>query len=78
MTTIHAQIPDALLRQAQTIAEREQISIDQLIALALASQISAWEAGKSFSARAASGDWQKAKAVLANAPDVEPEDYDKF
>ena len=78
MTTINTKIPDALFRQARTIAEREDISLDQFIAIALASQVSVWNTRQSFAARANTGDWEKAQAVLAQAPDKEPEDFDKF
>ena len=78
MTTINTKIPDALFRQARTIAEREDISLDQFIAIALASQVSVWNTRQSFAARANNGDWEKAQAVLTQAPDKEPEDFDKF
>ena len=78
MTNIETKIPDALYRQAQAIAQREQISLDELIAIALASQVSVWEARQNFSERAAKGDWEKARQILANAPDEEPEDRDKL
>jgi hypothetical protein len=78
MTTISTKIPDTLFRQAKTIAEREDITLDEFIALALASQISSWNVGKNFHERAKRGDWEKAREVLAKALDVEPEDYDKL
>ena len=78
MTTINTKIPDTLFRQAQTIAEREDMTLDQFIALALASQISSWNVGKSFNERAERGDWEKAREVLAKAPDIEAEDFDKL
>ncbi len=78
MTTISTKIPDTLFRQAKTIAEREEMTLDQFIALALASQISSWEIGKTFTERAEKGDWEKARKVLAKVSDVEPEDYDKL
>jgi hypothetical protein len=78
MTTINTKIPDTLFRQAVTIAEREEMTLDQFIALALASQISSWEVGKTFTERAKRGDWGKAREVLAKAPNAEPEDYDKL
>jgi len=78
MTTINTKIPDTLFRQAVTIAEREQMTLDQFIALALASQISSWEVGKTFTERAKRGDWEKAREVLTKVLDVEPEDYDKL
>jgi len=78
MTTINTKIPDTLFRQAVTIAEREEMMLDQFIALALASQISSWNVGKTFSERAEQGDWEKAREILAKAPDIEAEDYDKL
>lgn len=78
MTSISTKLPDTLLRQARNIAEREEISLDQFIALALAGQVSAWETRRSFAERAKVGDWEKAREILADAPNVEPEDYDKF
>ena len=78
MTTISTKIPDTLFRQAKSIAEREDMTLDQFIAVALASQISSWETGKSFTERAGRGDWQKSREILAKAPDAEPEDYDKL
>lgn len=78
MTTINTKIPDTLFRQAVTIAEREEMTLDQFIALALASQISSWNVGKSFNERAERGDWEKAREVLAKAPDIEAENFDKL
>ncbi|MCA1624372.1 MAG: hypothetical protein LC768_02305 [Acidobacteria bacterium] len=78
MTTINTKIPDTLFRQAKTIAEDEEMTLDEFIALALASQISSWNAGKTFAERAAKGDWEKAREILAKAPDIEAEDYDKL
>lgn len=78
MTTINTKIPDTLFRQAKTIAEREEMTLDQFIWLALASQISSWNVGKSFNERAERGDWEKSREVLAKAPDVEAEEFDKL
>ncbi|MGI9054595.1 MAG: hypothetical protein ACR2F2_02200 [Pyrinomonadaceae bacterium] len=78
MTTISTKIPDALFRQAKSIAESEEMTFDQFIALALASQISSWNTGKTFAERAEKGDWKKARKILANVPNVEPEDFDKL
>lgn len=78
MTTINTKVPDAIFRQAKKIAEREEISLDEFVALALASQISSWNIGKSFAERAENGDWEKAREILAKVPDVEAEDFDKL
>ncbi len=78
MTTINTKVPDALFRQAKKIAEREEISLDEFVALALASQISSWNVRKSFAERAKNGDWEKAREILAKVQDVEAEDFDKL
>ncbi len=78
MTIISTKIPETLFRQAKTIAEREDMTLDEFIALALAGQISSWNTGEVFNERAVKGDWQKARKILANAPDTEPEDFDKL
>ena len=42
MTTIETRIPDSLYQQVKSFAERESISVDQLVSIALAVQVSAW------------------------------------
>ena len=78
MTTIETQIPDSLYKQVKSLAERESISIDQLISIALAGQVSAWLTKDYLAERAARGSWDKALEVLAQAPDVEPADHDRL
>jgi hypothetical protein len=78
MTTVSTKMPDTLFRHAVAIAEREEISLDQFIALAVASQVSVWEAGESFKERAAKGNWDDVREILASAPDVEPADDDRL
>ena len=78
MTIISTKIPDTLFRQAKTIADSEEMTFDQFIALALASQVSSWNVGKTFTERAQKGDWQKSREILAKVPDVEAEDFDKL
>jgi hypothetical protein len=78
MTTIETQIPDSLYKQVKSLAERESISVDQLVSIALASQVSAWLTKDYLAERAARGSWDKALEVLAQAPDVEPADHDRL
>ncbi|MBX3265644.1 MAG: hypothetical protein KF831_02970 [Acidobacteria bacterium] len=78
MTTISAKIPETLFRRALAIAEREEITLDQFIAIAVASQISSWGTGKSFEERAAKGNWDEFRKILAKAPDVEPAEEDRL
>jgi hypothetical protein len=78
MVTIITEIPDTLFRQAKSIAESEGISFNEFISLALASQVSSWNVGKSFAKRAKKGDWEKTRIILAKAPNVDSDDFDKL
>ena len=78
MTTIETQIPDSLYKQVKSLAERESISVDQLVSIALAGQVSAWLTKDYLAERAARGSWDKALEVLAQAPDVEPAEHDRL
>lgn len=75
---LNTQIPDALYQQLETLANRENISIDQLITIALSAQISAWMTKDYIEEKAKQGSWDKFKQVLDKVSDREPEDYDKL
>jgi hypothetical protein len=78
MTTLHANVPDALYRQAAKLADQEKVSIDELVALALNAQISSWLTRESMEERAKRGSWKKFDRVMANVPDVAPPAYDRL
>lgn len=78
MIHLNASVPDALYRQVEALAARENISIDQLVAIALAAQVSAWNTKDYLEEKARNGSWEKFQQVLAKVPAVEPEDYDKL
>ena len=78
MTKIESQIPDSLYNQVRSLAEREHISIDQLVSIALAAQVSAWLTKDYIEERAKRGNWDKALEVLAHVPDVEPAEHDRL
>jgi len=42
MKTIEAQIPEPVLKQAQELAERENVPLEQIISLAVAQSIGIW------------------------------------
>ena len=60
------------------LAARENISVDQLVASALSTQVSAWMTKDYLGQRAERGSWQKFQQVLTKVLDVEPEDYDQL
>jgi len=75
---ISANIPDALYQQLESLAQKEKISIDGLVAIALSSQISAWLTKDYLEERAKRGSWDAFERVLAKVPDVEPNEMDRL
>lgn len=78
MTTINSQIPDSLFQQVEQLARRENIPFDQLVAIALSAQVSAWMTKDHLEERAKRGSWEKALEVLKQVPDVEPDAHDRL
>jgi 23S rRNA G2445 N2-methylase RlmL len=78
MTNLTAQIPDSLYQQVENLAQRENISVDQLVSIALSSQISAWTTQNYLQERAKRGSLEDLKQILAKVPNIEPEEFDKF
>lgn len=64
MSSISLRLPESLHRQARVLAEREDISINQLIATALAEKMSALMTGEYLAERAARGSRKKFDRVL--------------
>ena len=78
MTTLSLRLPDYLHKSVRELAQREGISINQLITLAIAEKMSALMTEEYLLERAARGSREKYDAVLAKVPDVEPEEYDRL
>jgi hypothetical protein len=72
MSTLEVKIPDLLLKQVNEVAAKENVSVDHIVSIALAAQVSASQARESISSRAKSVDWKKVDEVLARVPDVPP------
>ena len=65
-----ATIPDSLFRQAAEVALRENTSVDSIIAIALSSQVTAWQVRETVEARAQRGTLSDLRSILAAVPDV--------
>lgn len=78
MSTISLRLPESLHESARALAEKENISINQLITLALAEKVSALMTEEYLGVRAKRGSRDKFQAVLAKVPDVEPEERDRL
>ncbi len=78
MSAISLRLPESLHRQARELAQRENVSINQLIATALAEKMAALMAEEYIKARAARGSRAAFDAVLAQVPDIEPDEQDRM
>ena len=78
MTQLSITIPDSIYNTVQVLATKENVSIDQFIALALGEKMSALMAEDYLLQRAKRGQRDKFLAVLDNVPDVEAATEDKI
>jgi hypothetical protein len=78
MSKINLRLPNSLHDAARKLAEKEEVSLNQLISLALAEKVSALMAEEYLTARAKRASRKKFQRVLAKAPDVEPDEADRL
>ena len=78
MSTLSIRLPDSLHKRIKQMVEAEGISMNQFIILAVAEKMSALATVEYLEERAKRGSRQKFEDVLANVPDVEPEECDKL
>jgi predicted transcriptional regulator len=78
MSTISLRLPDYLHETVRKLAERENISINQLITLALAEKVSALMTEEYLEGRAKRGDRNKFEQAMSQVADVDPEPQDKL
>ena len=70
MSTLSVRLPDSLHKRVKELAEREGISMNQFITLAVTEKMSALMTVEYLKSRARRGDRKKFEAVLENVPDV--------
>lgn len=78
MSTISLRLPDSLHKQVRKLAEKEKISINQLITIALAEKLSALMTEDYLEERAKRGSKRKFRRAMAKVPKVEPKGYDRL
>jgi hypothetical protein len=78
MTTVSLRLPNSLHRGVKDLAKREGVSMNQIIATAVAEKLSALMTEDYLEARARRGSRERFEAVLAKVPDVEPEERDRL
>jgi hypothetical protein len=78
MSTLSIRIPDYLHKEVKKTAAEENVSINQLITLALAEKLSALNTESYIEERAKLGNRKDFLKVLAKVPDGEPDACDKL
>lgn len=78
MSTISLRLPESLHKGARELAKKENISINQFIATAVAEKMSALLTGEYLDKRAGRGSRMRFKRALARVADREPEERDRL
>ena len=78
MSTLSVRLPESLHKQLKDLAAEEGVSMNQLIALAVAEKISALRTVSYLEERAARGSREKFERVLSKVVDREPDPQDRL
>ncbi|MFW6087681.1 MAG: toxin-antitoxin system HicB family antitoxin [Myxococcota bacterium] len=78
MSTLSVRLPGSLHRGVKELAKREGVSMNQIIATAVAEKLSALMTEDYLEERAARGNRERFEAVLEKVPDVEPDERDRL
>ncbi len=78
MSTMSLRLPESLHERARELAKRDGVSINRLIATALAEKVSALDTVEYLESRASRGSRAPFLEVLSQAPEAEPEPGDEL
>ncbi len=78
MKTIQTQIPDFLYEKIESISTRENISIDQIVSMAISALIPILTIQESVKDRAKRGNWKHFQSILRKVPPTKPEEFDRI
>lgn len=78
MTALSLRLPESLHRKLAELAEREGISINQLISSAVAEKMAALMTEEYLETRAKRGNRRRFAGALSKVADVEPEEFDRI
>ena len=78
MSTLSLRIPNSLHRELRDLAERDGVSINQMISATVGEKVASLKTLDYLRERARRGSRQLFDAVLAKVPDVEPEEFDRL
>jgi hypothetical protein len=78
MSMMSLRIPKSMYGDLKEMAEVEGVSMNQFVMIAIAEKIASLNALDYLGRRAERGNREKLLAVLAKAPDIEPEKQDRL
>jgi predicted transcriptional regulator len=78
MSTLSIRLPESVHRKLRDIADKEGVSMNQFISLAVSEKISALLTVDYLNERAAKADPKRFKDLLSRVPDVAPDGVDKL
>ncbi|MBX2999471.1 MAG: toxin-antitoxin system HicB family antitoxin [Caldilineaceae bacterium] len=78
MSALSLRLPKTLHEQLREVAQEEGISVNQFVMLAVAEKIAAISTIEYLEKRARRGSRERLLEILNNAPDVEPEEFDRL
>ena len=78
MSTISLRLPDSLHRSARQLADKESVSLNQLITLALAEKIASLTTEEFFAARGKRASRRKFQQALRKVPARKPRSGDRL
>jgi hypothetical protein len=78
MSTLSLRLPESLHKSARELAKKENISINQLVTLALAEKVAALGAQDYLEKRAKRASEAKFDAAMDKVADVEPPEFDRL
>ena len=78
MSVLSLRLPASLHDQLRSLSEQEGISNNQFVLLAISEKMAAIDTANYIQERAQRGSRERLLAVLAKAPDIDPEEADRL
>lgn len=78
MSVLSLRLPESLHKSARNLADKENISINQLITIALAEKVSALMADDYIRERGKRGSLEKFERAMAKVANIEPMEEDRL
>ena len=78
MSTLSVRLPDSIHKKLKEMAQKEGVSMNQFISLAVAEKLSVLLTVDYLKERAEKADRKVFEDILSQVPDAEPDEYDRL